>query len=72
MTQAAPEPPDPAQNWMNVHTVADFLAYIHAFDRFNHCAHGKLWTRCWSCGHFEDCLDDHDEFEDFDTRNDAD
>jgi hypothetical protein len=45
-------------SWLDVATVADFLAYLAFYDRHHICAHDRRWTQCWECGHFEDYLDD--------------
>jgi hypothetical protein len=56
--------PESFARWPDVHTVGDFVGYLAAYDPHNICAHGRQWTRCWSCGHYEDHLDDVDTFND--------
>jgi hypothetical protein len=54
-----------AASWLDVNTVADFLIYLAAYDHQHFCAHGRMWTRCWECGHFEDYLGDDAMLDDF-------
>jgi hypothetical protein len=41
-----------------IDNITEFLAYLRENDTYDYCAHGRLWTRCWSCGHYESHKDD--------------